>query len=124
MILRVKELEGWAGLYKGELGHVLAPPLPASSLSLTRHLPAHACECNPGIYPYILSHTLSFSILIIFLGASTSLLPSGTPQVPNPSGLRTAMVAMVVTFVSLPLLIITNRCVITPSVVSIRSDPS
>ncbi|KAL7409242.1 mitochondrial carrier, partial [Mrakia frigida] len=82
MIKRVKELEGFAGLYK-------------------------------GIFPYILSHSINFAITIIFLGASSSFVPSGA-TVPNPSGLRMAIVSLVVTFISLPLLILTNRAITTP----------
>lgn len=109
MIKRVKDLEGWAGLYKGQLRRARFSRLlrPRSPPSLHR---------LPGIFPYIISHSINFAITIIFLGASSTFLPSGAPSVPNPSGIRMAIVSMVITFVSLPLLIITNRCVCYPLV--------
>lgn len=79
--------------------------LPDSLFSLFSRL-----SPRTGIFPYILSHSINFAITIIFLGASSSFVPSGA-TVPNPSGLRMAIVSLVVTFISLPLLILTNRFV-------------
>ncbi|CDZ98727.1 Mitochondrial substrate/solute carrier [Phaffia rhodozyma] len=83
MMIRVKNLEGWDGMYK-------------------------------GVIPYTCLHTLTTSLVFIFLGATVSILPSGTLAVPDPSGIQMGFVTVFLALITVPGTILINRAITTP----------
>lgn len=67
-----------------------------------------------GAIPALLTTVMISIASIIFVGSSVHKGPKGSYTVPEAGAIRTGLFTIVLTLITLPMTVITNRCIITP----------